>query len=463
MHEKYGPVVRINPSELHVNDPAFYHTLYTGPTRRTDKWHWSARMFGTSDAIVGTTDHALHHARKAALNPYFSKASVTKLEPLIQEKVELLCSRLKEHTSHEHEGKRHDGQVFNLSDVFTAFSADVIGSYVFGAEYAFLSQKDFAPELRRIMTELSRSTHLMKQVGWVFPLVMSRLGAIIRAIAACFSRPLKYLFWIRRTTQNAIIDAKTKASRHQASKGDVSGSVMQSLMTTNTALSDHELSINRLTDEGITLLGAGTVTTAQTLSNTVYFLLANPPYLSRLRTELTCFYNDNPTPTWSQLSQLPFLTAVIYEGLRLSYGVSSRLPRIAPDTELQLPTGQFIPKGTPVSMTHMFLHDDAELFSNPLAFLPERWLQEDGAENPTANRKFFVPFSRGTRSCLGTNLAWAELYMVLAGLFRRTHLGGVDVALFETVEDEVRVDRDYFNPAPRRGAVGVRVTVSRDV
>jgi len=36
----------------------------------------------------------------------------------------------------------------------------------------------------------------------------------------------------------------------------------------------------------------------------------------------------------------------------------------------------------------------------------------------------------------------------------------VDMVLYETVEDEVRVHRDYFNPAPRRGAVGVRVKVT---
>lgn len=44
------------------------------------------------------------------------------------------------------------GKAVNLSDVFTCFSADVIGSYVFGTEYGFLESEDFNPGWRSLMT-----------------------------------------------------------------------------------------------------------------------------------------------------------------------------------------------------------------------------------------------------------------------------------------------------------------------
>jgi len=93
---------------------------------------------------VGTTDHNLHHARKHALSPFFSKAAVSQLEPLIQEKVDQICHRLTEF--------RSSGCAVNLSDAFTCFSADVIGSYVFGTDYGFLKSADFNPGWRKLMT-----------------------------------------------------------------------------------------------------------------------------------------------------------------------------------------------------------------------------------------------------------------------------------------------------------------------
>ena len=136
-------MVRINPYELHVSDPAFYDQLYAGPSRRTEKWSWSAKMFGTTDAAVGTVSHELHRLRRAALNPFFSKRSVARLEPVIQANVDKLCQRLQAFAG--------TAQPVNLRDAFTALSADVIGSFAFGRSYGFLDVPDFNPGWHKLM------------------------------------------------------------------------------------------------------------------------------------------------------------------------------------------------------------------------------------------------------------------------------------------------------------------------
>jgi cytochrome P450 len=91
-----------------------------------------------------------------------------------------------------------------------------------------------------------------------------------------------------------------------------------------------EKKLDRIYQEGQTFVAAGTETTAWTLSVTMFYLLKEPAKLQRLTNELR---KANPT-TSTELEQLPYLNAVVQEGLRLSYGVSHRLPRIAPDETL---------------------------------------------------------------------------------------------------------------------------------
>lgn len=305
----------------------------------------------------------------------------------------------------------------------------------------------------------------MKQFGWLYAV----LTHIPEWVVGIFHPLSKQLFELRRNLSKSMEDAKQKEKIELMPESCHTSMtpVFTALLTSSKqSLPPSELSTARLTDEGLTFLGAGTVTTAQTLSNTLYYVLADPKILSTLQSEIaeTSANLASGTTSWSALSQLPYLTAVLTEGLRLSYGVSHRLPRISPDRTLHL--GEHtIPPGTPVSMTQMLLHDDPTLFANPLEFRPERWLCSPDAD-PAAlaalarARRFFVPFSRGTRACLGTNLAWAELYLCLAGLLRRRGKGGLEMQLWETGVEDVRVEHDYFNPAPRSGSLGVRVLVS---
>jgi len=166
---------------------------------------------------------------------------------------------------------------------------------------------------------------------------------------------------------------------------------------TNENLSAADKSIERLEQEGISVITAGSNTTAHTLSTITYHLSRNSAMLSRLQQELT---NVPPSPeksmTWAQLEKLPYLTAVISEGLRYSYGVPSRLQRISPDVALQY--GKWtIPPGTPVGMSIYMMHNSEEHFPNPRHYDPGRWLQSDSAHL----RNYLTPFSRGSRQCLG--------------------------------------------------------------
>lgn len=86
----------------------------------------------------------------------------------------------------------------------------------------------------------------------------------------------------------------------------------------NSDMPESELSVERLTKEAQVLLGAGTASTARTLDFISYYILANPNIRSRLREELKDTMTDYPreVPSWAQLQKLPYLQAIINEGLR---------------------------------------------------------------------------------------------------------------------------------------------------
>lgn len=99
------------------------------------------------------------------------------------------------------------------------------------------------------------------------------------------------------------------------------------------------------------------------------------------------------------------------------------------------------------------LHTDPSVFPSPQAFSPERWLPPN--HHPEMD-KYYVPFTKGSRSCLGVNLAYAELYLTTALVFRP---GGPRLELFDTGEEDVRIVRDVVIGLPKAESRGVRVCV----
>lgn len=221
-------------------------------------------------------------------------------------------------------------------------------------------------------------------------------------------------------------------------------------MAHNEKVPAEERSLDRLTDEGILFVVAGNETTGNALSVMTFHILNTPHILQSLTAELsTAIPNVDVLPQWRDLERLPYLSAVIKEGLRMSYGVVSRMPRVSPNAPIRY-KDWIIPPNTPVSMNNMDMHDDPAVFVNPKAFSPERWLQPNSAEL----QKQLAPFCRGTRACVGMNLAYAEMYITIAVLFRRYAL-----ELYETGKADVEVAHEYHIPQIRKDSNGIRVLV----
>ena len=115
---KTGPVVRINPDELHFVDFEFYDTIYASAPQKRDKWGYNAKSPDSNFATGFTLDHDLHKQRRDAVAPSFSKRNIQTLEPEIKERVDHVCQIMEEH---------HKAQTpVNLATVFLALAIDTV-------------------------------------------------------------------------------------------------------------------------------------------------------------------------------------------------------------------------------------------------------------------------------------------------------------------------------------------------
>ena len=148
--------------------------------------------------------------------------------------------------------------------------------------------------------------------------------------------------------------------------------------------------------------------TSLALSVLTFYLLTTPEIRTKVAAELMVVIDaPRKLPNWSTLEQLPYLSAVLLEAIRLSYGVGTRLPRIAPDETLiyegkfgDQPVQHVIPPGTAIGMSSVIMHANQDIFPDPEEFRPERWLLNNGTRRKELEGCLFS-FGKGTRQCLG--------------------------------------------------------------
>lgn len=157
MHEEYGPIVRINPDEVHIKDPDYYLVLYE-PGSRRDKYKPAAEMIGAPLSTFGSVKHEVHRKRRAANSAFFSKRAINLTEPIIRQEVDLLCENL--HKQYVKE------EALDMHTVFTAFTTDVLCEYMFGESWGY--QNDYAKveEWTSGLRAEAQSSPLVKQIPW---------------------------------------------------------------------------------------------------------------------------------------------------------------------------------------------------------------------------------------------------------------------------------------------------------
>jgi cytochrome P450 family 135 len=380
--DRYGEAftVRIEPNPwVMLGDPADVRTVFTAGPQRTNA--------GEANAILRPTlgSHSLllldgeeHLRQRKLLLPAFHGERVDRYREIMRTATERAVASWP------------PGEPFALRPYTQAITLEVIMRAVFGVHDA--------EAMARLREPLRRLLDWAGEPGALF--ILAVLGPQNRVVRRLLAE--RYVAPVDRALYALV--AERRAVADLAERDDVLSTLLLARDEDGRPMSDVELR-----DELLTLLVAGHETTATSLAWAVERLLRHPGGLERLAGDAE--YTD----------------AVVKETLRLRPVVAIVLRRLLEPLEI---AGTELPAGTTVAPCILLVHRREDVYPDPEAFRPERFV---GTAPGTYS---WIPFGGGVRRCLGAAFAQVEMQVVL-----------------QTLAESVRLEPVGEGEAPRRRGV----------
>ncbi|KAJ3527813.1 hypothetical protein NM688_g8076 [Phlebia brevispora] len=392
-HAIYGDIVRIGPDELHFSKPSVYNEIYNAQNR-WNKDFYLYRAFADDVSSFTICEYPAAKQRKDILLPLFSRKAIVNMQDLVGQRLDELYDRMIEQCEL--------GEVINVFDAYNCFTMDTITAFCFARSMECLKAPSFRAPMLVAMHDAQKYHPTVKHFP-AFRLLMALPESLVTrlnpSMGGMIRDQVRQVLVQPETLQDAphpIIYHELLDEKHGRKKPTESS----------------------LRDEAVLLVAAGTDTVSNASAVGTVHILGNRRIYAKLQDELKAAWPIlEERPRYETLESLPYLGAVIKESLRLSHGVISPMGRVVPKGGAVI-SGAYIPEGTVVGISNCFVHLNGDIFPKPHEFRPERWL-EPGAEGLET---YLVAFSKGPRSCLGINLGYCELYMLLATLFRKFHM-----------------------------------------
>jgi cytochrome P450 len=323
-----------------------------------------------------TAEGEIWRTGRKAVTPAFTPRRLDGFAPEILSAIEAWTEKL----------AAQDGEIVSMTDVLVELTLDVLIATLFSGEDD-LDKARFTGNVEALM-RIAGFPHPLDVVDapkWLPRIGQLKKSGVIRDLRAQVSEI---------------------AARRRARPGGLEGDDFLSLLL-GAGLPDHAV-----VDNLLTFLTAGHETTARSLGWTVYLLSQADAVRDRMEAEIDAAVLDPGDPQgW--IDALPYTLAVIKESLRL-FPPAAHLPRTAAKDDVL--EGHPVKAGTEIIVSPWLLHRHRDLWEEPDAFRPERFL--DGAERAVP-RGAYIPFGMGPRVCIGARFAMMEMVIALARLCGR--------------------------------------------
>ncbi|KAL4966559.1 cytochrome P450 [Aspergillus stella-maris] len=392
-HKQYGSVFRVSPNELSFGSATSFKDIYghqTGGKQIPTKSEFY-NMYGSgfnSLCIGSERDPQKHRRMKASLSAAFSTKALSEQEHIVANAVDGFVNRLGELGGPKSKG-------VDITKWYEMIAFDVLGEMAFGESFGCVTngKPHFWQELileHLYLITVADNLRRLPSVRTLARLFFPFVSAISRKHTGYTREKVKERLSVRFSRNDFMT--------HLISKVD-NGTITQ----------------EELTAHASTLVIAGGETVATFLAATTFYLLKDQApggSWDRLCREVRGHYQSYEEIDAASAQQLPYLRAVIEEGLRIYPPGSQGFPRISPGAMID---GHWVPQGTEMYTSAFTVTHDEKNFPDPFRFDPERWLDASRPDVKEASQ----PFSLGPRGCLGRNFALMEINQILAKLVFR--------------------------------------------
>jgi cytochrome P450 len=310
LHDIYGPVVRYGVNELSYTDARAWKDVYGfhgGPDKNFDRdpRFYQPAPNGVPSILSAKNEH--HASIRRLLAPAFSDTALKKQEYIVRGYVDLLIEKLL---------NRVNGAPIDISKYFQFTTFDIAGDLMYGESFGCLEREEYHTWLK-VMTAFFKRLMIGASLVSLVPAVRPLLPYIIPKKVQEQTRQ-RFAFTVEKVGQRlAMGEAPNRAD-------------FMTYMARTHNKSGFAMARGELDATFDVLVSAGAETTATALTGTVQYLLRNPTKLERLKSEIRQRYATPGDITMASVSTLPYLTAVLNEGMRLCPPAPSMRPRSVP-------------------------------------------------------------------------------------------------------------------------------------
>jgi cytochrome P450 len=393
-YESFGDIYVNKPNGVTISNPKDIKTVLTSYEFRKTDIYQMLDIKGRP-SIFTTRDPAQASQRRRQIGPYLNHGYLSKMEPLIL-KYSIVAIKNKWDAMLQEANGAPVTVNFRNDTQYATF--DTIGALAFGREFNALKNDD--PTVIRWIEATGFYLGMTKN----FPfLKYYPFNKLIERKKKMFESFIQYSEdSVRQRREHLESDAKTKPVDLLQAFIDAEDPEAERIR-----MSQHEVST-----ESIAMQLAGSESTSFVTSWVIHLLTLYPEFMERAVDEVRTQFSPSHTIGFDECrKKLPFLEACVYETLRYSPITSGFMPRVNTSNGVTI-QGHYIPAGTEVAINLHGAHVNKDIWARPYFYDPTRFLDDEEAK-----RNVFA-FSYGHRNCIGRNLAWVEMMVILANMLK---------------------------------------------